>query len=299
MNAAMIWQQRLFAAGAIVCIGTVLLDVSPPVPLQVLLLTLLVVLVGLPHGALDPLVARKAHVWRTPTGLSLFLLAYVVLAAAVLGLWLILPGIALAAFLCYSAWHFSADWKATLPPPLAMAAGLLVIAGPALFHQSETAAIFALLSSDAAAASLTTILLWIAVPSLVGAALAVLTTARHDLPTALEIGLLGLAVAVLPPLLFFLVYFCGLHSPRHLLHAVDGLPRGRAFGVAALFTILSVAAGAGALAILPRASLPAGALQILFIGLAALTVPHMILVELAEDEPRNERRPPPAGCCQG
>jgi Brp/Blh family beta-carotene 15,15'-monooxygenase len=281
MTHAMIWQRRIFAAGALVCIAAVVFQLTPPTSLQVVLLVLLVALVGLPHGALDPLVAWRAQFWRTPRGLVYFLSAYLALGGLTLALWVHWPGLALAAFLAYSAWHFSADWQETLPRPLAIAGGALVIAGPSLFHRAETAELFALLAHASIAEGLTTFLPWVAMAALIGIAIAFSSRITRDRATAIELGLLVCSVAILPPLLFFLVYFCGLHSPRHLLHALEGVKPRLALGVGGLFTALAVAGGFLALSFMPSMSLTQQSIQLVFTGLAVLTVPHMLLIEIA------------------
>ena len=95
---------------------------------------------------------------------------------------------------------------------------------------------------------------------------------------------------LLPPLVFFLVYFCALHSPRHLRNATQSADPGdrrRMIGVAAAYTVLTLVAAAlvwpwlaGNLA--SAATLETHLVRIVFIGLAALTWPHMIVVMLSE-----------------
>lgn len=66
------------------------------------------VLLGLPHGALDHLVpARLGLPWaRTPFWAGLYLLAYVAFAALYLGLWLLVPQVAFTGFLLITVWHW-------------------------------------------------------------------------------------------------------------------------------------------------------------------------------------------------
>jgi beta-carotene 15,15'-dioxygenase len=279
---AMQWQQRIFAGAAVVAIASVLLDLSLPTPWLVGLLVVLVVLVGLPHGALDPLVAWKQKLWQTPAQLARFLAIYLGLSGLTLALWLTLPGIALPAFLAYSAWHFSADWNDSLAKPLAVCPGLLVISGPALFHHDTTTDLFSLLAPATAAGRLADVLVWVAVIALAGTVAACLTRIRSARATSIELALLIGCVALLPPLLSFLVYFCGQHSPRHLLHALEDIPPRWAWRIGGLFTALSVLGGLAAIPLMPAASLTTQSIQILFIGLSILTVPHMLLIELTE-----------------
>lgn len=67
-----------------------------------------VVVVGLPHGALDHLVpTRLGFAWaQKPLGVSLYLLGYVATAALFFGLWLWQPRLAFVAFLAASVWHW-------------------------------------------------------------------------------------------------------------------------------------------------------------------------------------------------
>jgi len=64
------------------------------------LLALGLIFPGIPHGAVDHLLAVK------PTALPLFIAKYVAIMLAVVFLWWQMPSIALLAFLSYSAWHF-------------------------------------------------------------------------------------------------------------------------------------------------------------------------------------------------
>jgi Brp/Blh family beta-carotene 15,15'-monooxygenase len=90
-----------------------------------------------------------------------------------------------------------------------------------------------------------------------------------------------------PPLVFFIVCFCLLHSARHLREGFRDergtLPRRTtiAIVVAATAGPLLVALGALAATTGPGA-LDERLLQLVFIGLAALTVPHMIVVALGD-----------------
>ena len=66
------------------------------------------VLLGLPHGALDHLVpGRVGWNWaKRPLGLGLYLLGYVTLAGAYFGLWLIAPTLAFIGFLIATVLHW-------------------------------------------------------------------------------------------------------------------------------------------------------------------------------------------------
>lgn len=245
------------------------------------LLPVLVALAGLPHGALDPLVARKTGLWKKPMGLAAFLLAYVGILTAALGIWLLVPGISLALFLAYSAWHFAGDWRESLSAIGRLWPGLAIICLPAAGHPETVVTIYELLAGPSAAVFLVELSRWLAIPAVLGTVASVLVLSRREARSGFELLALLAAAWFLPPLAFFLLYFCGLHSPRHLLDAVQGLRASSALVTGVVFTGLAIGLGFLAYGFLPEASVEATVLRILFTGLAVLTLPHMILVEHA------------------
>lgn len=254
-------------------------------------LALGVVVAGLPHGALDPLVAHATGRWQTATGLIGHLCVYLGLAGAVVLAWLALPVTTLAAFLLLSAWHFSGDWP-TLPNGIVaqwnhrLALGLTVVAAPALFHPGRVGDLFAVLTGSGPdnplVAGLVLVMAGLAAPAIAMSAVIVFRGLGRDTRAAAELALLPLLAWSLPPLVYFAVYFCLLHSPRHLL-AVAGDSRirvGRSFWLTMIgLTATAAVLGASGYLLIDAATPDQGIVQVVFIGLAALTVPHMLLIE--------------------
>lgn len=90
-----------------------------------------------------------------------------------------------------------------------------------------------------------------------------------------------------PPLVFFIIYFCLLHSARHLREGFDEergvLPQRVEVGIVIGATVAPIVAAAAFLSFTGGgAELDERLLQVAFIGLAALTVPHMIVVTLGD-----------------
>lgn len=274
-------QRWVFGIGAAGLLLVTSLGGTPPAPWQVFALVALVSLAGLPHGALDPLVARRAGLWRRPAGLAVFFAAYLALAGAALAFWAAVPGLFWGAFLLLSAWHFSGDWRDSVHRLPRLAAGLSIVSLPAVFHGPEVESLFAVIAGQPAAEWLVRMMAAVAPVALLGVAAAVAATARRDRATAVELAVLVAAGLALPPLLFFVVYFCGLHSPRHVLSVARDLPRRALLANGTLFTVLSVAAGAVAFALTDELLPGAAAVRVTFVGLAVLTVPHVLLVENA------------------
>ena len=110
------------------------------------------------------------------------------------------------------------------------------------------------------------------------------TTIAHDAPvlSRLEPAVLLMAAAALPPLLYFCLYFCLLHSPRHLVSIMVNHGASRSLATAMLFTLLSLVLAGIAWLLLPLPGIDDKTISVLFIGLAALTVPHMLVLRHAE-----------------
>ncbi len=258
---------------------------------QIAVLVLFVAVLGVPHGALDPLVAYEAGIARNRVEMVRFLCVYLLQAAAMLFAWWLFPVLAFVLFLLISVQHFSGDWKEDFPAWQRLAGATTVIGGPPLFHPTETARIFAVLIPEST-------VLWlmpslkllgaVAIFALVLNALAITLTAasprRYSWRSALELLSLPLLAWALPPLAFFVVYFCGLHSPRHFLETTEQL-RVRPSVVLAVtigITLVTLGFCLAAFLLLRPDSVDARLVQIVFIGLAALTVPHMLLMERAK-----------------
>ena len=108
--------------------------------------------------------------------------------------------------------------------------------------------------------------------------------ARSSRLAALELATLVAVSVTAPPLVAFTVYFCVMHSPRHILRTLARLQGGEARNALAMALWPMVAVGVAATLVGLLASgvpLQARVLQIVFVGLAALTLPHMALLERA------------------
>lgn len=247
-----------------------------------------VTLVGLPHGAMDAAVALALGYGRNPGRLAGFIGLYLLLAALVIGFWMLAPILALGLFLLISLVHFGlgdTDREDRWPRYIQMAChgGIVTIAIP-LAHRGEVTTLFEMISGPHA-------LLWPVLETgavlCLGAGLAYAVLAFRD--RSLRKGFaewLGLAVLVtlLPPLVGFAFYFTLVHTPRHILRITTALrasqPHLPVWGMTAGFTLATWAmAGAAFLMLKGQIGMDAASLRIVFIGLAALTVPHMILID--------------------
>lgn len=271
------WQITLFGVcvvGAIAMQSVFTLTLTQ----QILILAPFVAILGLPHGALDLPIAQVLWPLDTRVAKLKFFATYLGMVCIVIAVWMIFPGPALIAFLGYSIFHFSDDW-AGAATPLRWTGGIATIGAVSLFHTAEVALLFAYLAPTAFALTAATILAVLGSGSLaVFMAILVLRPAVRT-QAAWEQVMIWIAAFTLPPLLFFIVYFCGLHSIRHLTQTLQSVPKtGQALVVSALLSCAVVVIAGMIWTLLPDTALDAS-FQIVFIGLAALTVPHMLLVD--------------------
>ena len=253
---------------------------------------------GLSHGGADPLILKRLAADR-PGHLALITALYVLASLTFVALIWFLPTVALVLFLLLSIWHFGytdASFLSDRPNALLLwLCGSLPILGPVLGHPAQTSELFAwLVVRDPQQvlmilqpAGILLGVLWLL-------AFGILVHGHHRQLGArvlAELVLVAGALAALPPLLAFAFYFCVIHSIRHFLSvAQQGLGRaelastlmflGRKAAPATLGAIV-IALGAWGLIVLlePAASLMVEAIRVMFWALAALTLPHGLVVK--------------------
>ena len=290
------FETLLFSVAAIVAIlGIALRMPAPPLPVQAAVLGVLVATLGLPHGALDPLIARRAGLWRTPLGFAGFNLGYLAIVALVVGVWLLAPTASLVGFLVVSGIHFGADWNGGRSVVLRSLTGVGLLTLPAFAHHDEVAGIYRTLAGTGGGV-VADGQSWLGpvaiVAMLIGAALAL----RRRPTDALEILLATALALVAPPLIFFALYFCALHSARHLRHGfAEERGSGRlAMLITVAYTVIPIVAVGILTAVFVGDFAPGGSLadgwiiRLVFIGLAALTVPHMMVIAVGELRARRQ-----------
>lgn len=262
--------------------GLVLLDTAS------LFALLFVVLIGLPHGAFDGAIANHLGAGRSLTTAVKFIASYCATAALVIIAWMAFPGVMLALFLISSMVHFGwGDATAKSAPAFAIQLllhGGLPIFGIIYFHQSDVAPLFDAMTDGASGLALALSGIMAPVMALLAVLYGLLACRQPQLRLRFaEFILLAVLVAILPPLVGFAIYFCVIHTGRHMRRiwhvlASTTSPTGL-YTQAAGFTLASWLLGGLAFLWLDSGSLEAELLKVIFIGLAALTVPHMILVD--------------------
>ncbi len=276
---------RLWALPILTCF-LILFDfvVGMGTPQMTMIAASAVVLSGIPHGTLDVEIAANRFSLSGSSKKIAIISAYIGCALLMLLLWQQAPEMALIGFLIISIVHFSADWRGGVEPFLAMMVGWALIALPALSHPLAVASIFEMLTENQNGQIIAALLACSAVPAGLGSLVfAYWTFQRGDMKSAIDVISCLIAALFLPPLIAFAVFFCGLHSPRHMLDALretGGIsPIKKALIVIAV-TGLSIGLGALLFMGYDTAALDVAIIQTGFVLLSTLTVPHFMLEHL-------------------
>ncbi|MYL25327.1 MULTISPECIES: Brp/Blh family beta-carotene 15,15'-dioxygenase [Halomonadaceae] len=253
---------------------------------------------GLSHGGADPLILRRLAADRRGT-VALMTTLYVLASLAFVALIWFLPTLALLVFLLLSIWHFGytdASFLSAQPNALLLwLSGSLPILGPMLGHPAQTSELFAwLIVRDPEQVRS---ILELAGPVLAGVWLLgfgrLAYRYHHKLSSRVlaELILVAVALILLPPLLAFAFYFCVIHSIRHFLSvAQQGLGVGEVAATLAFLGRKAAPATLGAIGIAfgvwvvivllePSTTLLVEAVRVMFWALAALTLPHGLVVK--------------------
>lgn len=264
---------------------------------EYLLALLLILVIGLPHGATDHLLFRQlAQEKGKPVSMVRFYIVYLGLVLAYGVLWVLLPLPALILFLLVSVYHFGqSNWNYLAPRAWVMhlSWGAFVLFVPVVWHFDESREILkTMLRQELPELSKEIKTAVVAGLFLLNQGLIIQKTARKALGIwggvleSINLWiLLGMFLA-LPLLLGFSIYFAGWHALSSSLDQIAFFRRDRfGFGVrqyiraAAPYTLVALV-GLGLLYIAWSQMSP-GALEpgLLFMFIAAVTLPHMLLID--------------------
>ncbi len=269
------------ATAGMLCLGAAALPVAPP-QFELLALSIVIFVFGVPHGALDTVYARQLLRIESSAGWGAFGLAYVAIVALVVGLWVVAPVVFLIGFLLISAFHFSGDSQGDIGAIRRVLYGGSILICPTALHAPQVSGLFSILAGAAAGDAIVIALHWMSWPWLIATVITALWCAKKDWVGSLELAAVTGLMTLVSPVLAFTMFFCGMHSVRHAMRTRD-------YSRIQTWThLLRVAAlpmlATGLLALVAWQFLQVSdfymeLVQLIFVGLAALTVPHMILVE--------------------
>lgn len=263
------------------------LDISLSQELGLIILVLAVTLLGLPHGALDFSLAKSLKLIDSQISASLFVFVYMLIAVLSIGAWVLFPALGLSVFIIISVYHFGADWREETPSYVQLSLATIVLCGPSVIYSSIVTQLFTalLLQMQMAQALVMVMQISFTISAILfsGYLLGVLTSKQKIKPwVLLEYGTLIASSLVLPPLVHFVLYFCALHSPKHMQKAMYSLQFSvkQAFLASIPFVALSIFIAFGFYHWFGSDNLNNDILRWVFVGLFGLTMSHMLLVSI-------------------
>jgi len=253
--------------------------------------------IGVSHGALDHEKGKKIIKLFKLKKIELFYLAYVSLSLIIILLWSIAPIITLIIFLIVASYHFGKEDSVFgkikynhFSNILFFFKGSIIVLAPLYFSQEETFEIFKILNVNIKTIN-QDFLLALILLSLFSNFLLKKNILIHSIDT-LSIIIINWAFS---PLVAFTIYFCFLHSIRHSFSLIYEINKNNFKKGSNLFikkalplTMLTGLLFLISLYVLNNYFLLNSAiLKVIFIGLASLTFPHILLEYLLE---KNEKK---------
>ena len=265
----------------------------------------LILTIGVSHGSLDHIKGKKLLELFNIQHTYLFYLLYVLISLGIIFTWILFPSITLILFLIVASYHFGKEDteflvidKSYLTEILFFFKGFLIILAPMYFHFQDTVNIFKLLLIDNEV--FYSILSFVEANKIIETGIFISTISSIFLflnkfeTVKFSIFLDYFSIIILnyylPPLIAFTIYFCFLHSIRHsisLAVELDGNSLLNGFKIfvkkAIPLTILTGVFCLISLYLLNSGNnLDSSILKVIFIGLASLTFPHILLEYLLE-----------------
>jgi Brp/Blh family beta-carotene 15,15'-monooxygenase len=257
---------------------------------------ILILTLGVSHGALDHL--RGEKILKPILKKRWFLVfypGYISLSLFVIICWILFPSISLLIFLLVAGYHFGEEDLSFFKEEQGLIfnmtgflKGFLIITLSLHFNFETTSTFFNYLMVDITPysdlRSYTSILFAINLLLLISGLIYLFKNHLNELVLILlEIILIIISFKYLPLILAFTLYFCFLHSSKHitgLAKELDGDDLINGFRLFAKKAIpLTVLTGIGAVSVVffLNHSLTENIIQTIFIGLASLTLPHILL----------------------
>ena len=265
-----------------------------------LICLILILIIGISHGSLDHEKGRKLFKIFNINSISIFYISYISISILIIAIWIFMPSISLIVFLLVASYHFGKEDTQFLINKVSIFIqllfffkGLLIILAPIFFNFDETVSIFKLILVDNENFYLT---LDFIESNKILPILIILSTLSSIYLFLKEFNLKKFSIFLdyfsililnyyLSPLIAFTIYFCFLHSVRHsmsLIYEIDSQDFTNGIKIfikkAIPLTILTgIFCLIGLYLLNNNYDLNSSILKIIFIGLASLTFPHILL----------------------
>ncbi len=257
----------------------------------------LILTIGISHGSLDNIKGKKMIKYFGYKSISIFYLSYLLIGAVTILIWLIFPKSLLLLFLIIAAFHFGKEDSEFINQKknfelIYFFKGSLIITSPLFFHKEETILIFETLNFNISNNFIISneILFVLILLSLISGIILALNKSI-EAKSLLLMDYLSILILnyFLAPIIAFTIYFCFLHSIRHSISLIRELNKNLKKGLplfikkALPLTILTIFGYVVSILILNNYNeFNETIYRVIFIGLASLTFPHILLEYLIE-----------------
>ena len=262
----------------------------------------LILSVGISHGALDNYKANKILKIYKINNKLVFYFSYIFISILIILCWIFFSLVTLLTFLLIASYHFGREdtsflikKNSSFDQLLYLVKGSLIIFSPLFFHTEETLKIFELLLINNSFLIFIKNEHWVINVCLILNFLGYLYFVFRNNFDNFEILFLDLLLILIinfifSPLLAFTIYFCFLHSIRHIISIVLELDEANFSNGIKLFikkalplTVVTATLYLLAVFLIDNFyGYNTAIIQVIFIGLASLTFPHILLEYLIE-----------------
>ncbi|MBD1172458.1 Brp/Blh family beta-carotene 15,15'-dioxygenase [Pelagibacterales bacterium SAG-MED05] len=270
----------------------------------IILCLFLILILGISHGALDNIKGKKLLKLLGYKSTNSFYLIYILISFLIIIFWLVFPNTVLFLFLIVAAYHFGKEdtvfsfkRKFLISECLFFFKGSSVIVTPLLLQRNATNEIFRILNFDVFESTVFSneFLVMLLCLSFLSS-LCISNKKNTNLKGIMIMDFSSLIVLnfFLTPVIAFTLYFCFLHSIRHSITLIFELDKSFKSGLkkfinrAIPLTFITGVMFLFAIYFLNNFyNLDEAIYKVIFIGLASLTFPHILLEYLLE---KNEKR---------
>tara|TARA_Y100000591_G_C21826325_1_gene696899 strand:- start:774 stop:1589 length:816 start_codon:yes stop_codon:yes gene_type:complete len=250
----------------------------------------LVSFIGIPHGSFDGAVAALLG-YKSKKQFIFFIVGYLVISLAVIIFWIYFSIISLVLFVGMSVIHFGlCDWSFLKINKykwiISFTHGMNIIFGVIFFHTKEAFEIFSFLSNNNIIIFKNYLFIPYAVYGLLILIYCNLSIKIKKLRWGiLEMLIILLTVSQVDPLAGFAFYFCFIHTIKHVREILKSTTKylsnkNFVLTTTIFFTVFTWVGGCIAIIYLNNNfSFSESFIKTIFIGIAALTLPHMTLID--------------------
>ncbi len=273
------------------------------IDLNLIICLFLILIIGISHGSLDNIKGRKLLKIFGFKSEYIFYIIYLTISSLIILLWIIFPNTVLLIFLIVACYHFGkedtvffVEKEIFFKEILYFFKGSSVIIAPLFFHREETNEIFRTLNFNIFENSFFSDVFLVIILFLSFISSFILSHKKDiNFKILLMTDVLSILIInfFLSPILAFTLYFCFLHSIRHSITLIFELDKSLKKGFrkfikkAIPLTLITGFAFIVAIYLLNNFyELNEAIYKVIFIGLASLTFPHILLEYLIE---KNEK----------